>query len=56
MILTPSEYAKRFRLNKKKVSVQTVRKRCKQGTLPSNHIARLLTRGAWAIQVPEEVK
>lgn len=53
MILTPSEYAKVFMLNKKKVSVQTIRKRCKEGTLPSQHKARLLSRGVWAIQVPE---
>lgn len=53
MILTPAEYAKSFMLNKKKVSVQTIRKRCKEGTLPSYHIARLLSRGVWAIQVPE---
>lgn len=55
MIITPAEYAIMFTFNKKKVSVQTVRKRCKDGNLPSDHKVRLL-KGVWAIQIPDDVK
>jgi hypothetical protein len=53
MILTPSEYSKRFTVGKKLVSASTVKRRCAKNLLPSGHNARKLpgAKGTWAIEV-----
>jgi hypothetical protein len=55
MILTPSEYCKQFPFGNKYVSPMTIKRRCRNGMLPHNHIARKLPgkRGVWIIEVIE---
>jgi hypothetical protein len=50
MIYTPQEYSQTFTLGKKKVSVKTVIRRCKEGLLPCKHKARKIYR-KWFIEV-----
>ena len=56
MILTVSEYAKKFPFKGKVLSDKTIARRCDDGLLPSNHIARQLPgkQGQWVIDIPDE--
>jgi hypothetical protein len=58
MILTPSQYAKQFPFNNKKVSAMTVKRRCRDKLLPKNHIATQLPgkTGAWIIEILDKVQ
>jgi hypothetical protein len=57
MIYTPSEYCKLFLFGKKKVSAMTVKRRCANHQLPSNHKAVKLPgkTGQWIIIAPKKV-
>jgi len=54
MILTPAEYSKAFKMAGKKVSARTIIRRCIKNMLPSDHKARKLPGGVWAIEVKEK--
>ena len=54
MILTPTEYSHRLKINGKTVSSKTVQRRCENNQLPYGHKARKI-RGAWAIEVKESL-
>jgi hypothetical protein len=58
MILTPLEYANKFPLNGKVVCSETIKNRCRNNQLPTNHIPHKLS-GGWVIEIqelPEEWK
>lgn len=56
MIYTVSEYSKKFKFGGKFVSIWTIIRRCNNGMLPCNHVAKKLSgrRGAWVIEVKEK--
>jgi len=56
MILTPSEYAKKFLIHKKQVSSRTVLRMCQKGLLPSEHKTRKIPGGLWVIEVPDAIR
>ena len=53
MVYTVSEYAKQFMFCGKFVSTSTIKNRCKNNMMPSNHVARKLKgkTGCWIIEV-----
>lgn len=56
MVYTVNEYAKRFKFAGKFVSAKTVKRRCRNGMLPRNHIPKKLygKTGSWIIEVKDE--
>lgn len=56
MVYTPEEYSKKFLVGGCKVSAMTVKRRCLENQLPSNHIPHKLSGGQWIIEVVEEKK
>jgi len=55
MIYTPQDYCSQFTFRGKKVSPRTIRRRCRDGMLPSGHIAIKKTFG-WVIEVKEKTE
>jgi len=57
MILTPLEYSKRFSFRNKQVTEKTIIRRCINGMLPKNHIAKKISggRGQWVIEIPDDL-
>jgi len=58
MILTPKDYALKFTKNDKVLHVNTIKNRCRNNQLPTNHIPHKLS-GGWVIEIqelPEEWK
>jgi hypothetical protein len=60
MVYTVVEYSKKFLFKGKEVSPKTIIKRCANGMLPSNHVARRLPsesegKGQWIIEVSDEI-
>lgn len=56
MLYSTEEYAKTFLICGKRVSARSIQRRCKNGQLPSNHIATKMKgkTGQWIIQVKDK--